>query len=200
MVCHPDVPGTAKRPDFLVSNDECSFYGVNFVFAHHKPGHWEKWRRGELSGRGKVPELKTRHRVEACYSVDIVTNDLAAAGNWFEQAFGVPGVAVELDDDTERCQALEFAIAGMEVLRVAAPETSNASRTVLGPLARHLAQHGEGVARMGLRVADVALAIAELEQSGIKCESRVLGRESGRRYTSSEPIHGLVFELSSNSA
>jgi hypothetical protein len=72
--------------------------GVNFVFAHHKPGHWEKWRRGELSGSGKVPRLRTRHRVDSCYSVDIVTDDLAVAGSWFEQVLGASGVPVEIDD------------------------------------------------------------------------------------------------------
>jgi hypothetical protein len=130
--------------------------------------------------------------------VDLVTNDLAAAGSWFEQVLGATAVPVEIDDGTERCQALEFSIAGMEVLRVAAPQTSRASGSNLGPLARYFAQYGEGVARMGLRVADVAFATAELEQCGVKCESQPMEGESGRRYAFTEPIHGLVFELSSN--
>jgi hypothetical protein len=174
--------------------------GTTFVFAHHKPGHWEKWRRGELSARGEVPELKTRHRVESCCSVDIVTNDLAAAGSWFEQVLGGPGVPVEIDDGAERCQALEFPVAGVEVLRVAAPEISRAAGTASGPLGRHLARHGEGVARIGLRVADLDLAAAELGQSGIQCESLAMGGERGWRYTRTGPIHGVVFELTSHAA
>jgi hypothetical protein len=81
---------------------------------------------------------------------------------------------------------VDFPLEGLERLRVVAPDPSGKD-----PVARHLAEKGEGVRTIGLRVADPAASKAILEGAGIGFQA---GAATGGVVTT-EPVHGVTFEL-----
>ena len=161
--------------------------GVDIGFAHHDPGHWEKWRAGQFHGSASAPVPRTEgHRVETAHSIEFVTADLATTSDWFATIIGADGTPGKLEVAGAVHPVVDFPLEGLERLRVVAPDPSGKD-----PVARHLAEKGEGVRAIGLRVADPAASKAILEGAGIRFQDA--GATGG--VVTTEPIHGVTFEL-----
>jgi hypothetical protein len=48
VTCHPEVAGTTKRPDFLVEDNECSFYLEAKVLGQDDPDRRRDKRRNDI--------------------------------------------------------------------------------------------------------------------------------------------------------
>jgi hypothetical protein len=160
--------------------------GVSIGFAHHDPGHWDRWREGHLHGSAAAPAVRTDHRVETCHSIEFVTGDLTTTSDWFATIIGAEGTPGKLEIAGAVHPVVDFPLEGLERLRVVGPDPAGRD-----PVARHLAEKGEGVRAIGLRVADPAASRRILEGEGIRFQD---GATTGAQVTT-EPIHGVTFEL-----
>jgi hypothetical protein len=162
--------------------------GVDIGFAHHDPGHWEKWRAGQFHGTAAAPQPRTEgHRVLTCHSIEFVTSDLARTSGWFATITGAEGTPGKADTAAGH-PVVDFPLDGLERLRVIGPVDPPAADD---PIARHLAERGEGVRTIGLRVTDPAASQRILEGAGFGFETT--GASAGPVTTA--PICGVRFEL-----
>jgi methylmalonyl-CoA/ethylmalonyl-CoA epimerase len=95
-------------------------------------------------------------KIEKIDHIMIVVKDLMAAAKFFSNIMGTQWIGPR---DTGLGFIVAFDNLGFELMQPTTPDN---------PVAKHLEDHGEGVAYIGLKVPNIEEAIAELEAKGIK--------------------------------
>ena len=115
----------------------------------------------------------------------IFVKDLEGAIELFSSIMGTKFIG-PIDRRPKRTVRVAFDNYGLELCSPTSPED---------PIAKHIEEHGEGLAAIALKVENHEEAVAEMEARGIKCIRRGTGKDVKAAVFSQENTYGVTLEL-----